>query len=112
MALVESVDSKTGERGHADGVRRHRSDQPRRRVGTSNRAHGEAEVADDLVANAVSRELRGRPDLVSHDRHGAGVVAVWSDTRNGLNLFPRRGQARYRSSILLAAGIRYGVSRR
>lgn len=49
LALVEAVDGEAGEQDHADGIRGHRPDQPRRRVGTSNRAHGEAEVADDTV---------------------------------------------------------------
>ena len=49
LALLEAVDGEAGDQDHADGIRRHRPDQPRRRVGTSDGAHGEAEVADDTV---------------------------------------------------------------
>ncbi len=47
LALVEAVNGETAEQDHANGVRRHRPHQPRRRVSASNGTHGKAEVSDD-----------------------------------------------------------------
>lgn len=79
LALVEAVDGEAGEQDHADGIHGHRPDQSRRRVGTSNGAHREAEVTDETVISDED-ERPGRVHLLGRQTMAAdpaveGVLA-------------------------------------